>query len=426
MKNRLLEKMFEIERWEALINKAELKGIDKGELRHLCNPEIRAALYLAIINEQIEFAPAHMAQIPKDTPGEFRTVFIGENIDRVLQSLINDCLFELFPDMVHHSCRSYQKGLGTGKTVKDLSHILKTQTNIIVGVKSDFHKYFDTVKLDVIMNVFDILEKRLGYEKGTEPVMNLLRKSWNNNWVFDLDGNLIEMWCGIRQGNAIASFLANVILYELDDFMSNKYRFYCRYSDDCVTVGSDPDEIIRDMNTIISKYGVSLNPKKVEFLQKDRWFKFLGFMLKDDQITLSKSRLKTFQKEIEQRLLKTREIMTEEKAVNKVNAYMYKGDGQYSWGTSVLPIINVQKDIDVLNKYVMDAIRAAQTGKTKIGGLGSCVEHPDYTIMRGTGKNVKANKEKIPGMISGYYSIRCMQNAILSRRAVYETIVRGM
>ena len=268
MHNRLLEKMFEISRWEDLINKAELKGIDKGELRHLCKPEVRAEIYLAIKNETLEFFPSHMAQIPKDTPGEYRTVFVGESVGRCIQSLINDCLFELFPEMVHNSCKSYQKNLGTGKTVKELSSILANTNYGIVGVKSDFQKYFDTVDINAIMNVFDVIESKLGFKKGTEPVMNLLRKTWNSNFVFDLDGNLIEMYCGIRQGNAIGSFLADAILYELDEFMSNKYKFYCRYSDDCITIHDNPDEIVSDMNNIISKYGVSLNPRKVQVLYK--------------------------------------------------------------------------------------------------------------------------------------------------------------
>ena len=36
MQNKLLEKMFEMSRWEALIEKADRKGIDKGELRKMC------------------------------------------------------------------------------------------------------------------------------------------------------------------------------------------------------------------------------------------------------------------------------------------------------------------------------------------------------------------------------------------------------
>lgn len=426
MQNKLLEKMFEMPRWEALIDKAELKGIDKGELRKMCTPQVRAAIYQAIKNEAIEFAPSHMAQIPKDTPGEFRTVFVGENVDRCIQSLINDCLFELFPEMVHKSCKSYQVGLGTGKTVKELSGVLaNTEYADVIGVKSDFSKYFDTVSIESIMNIFDVIEKKLGFAPGTEPVMNLLRKSWSNNLVFDLDGNLVEQYCGIRQGNAIGSFLADAILYELDEFMSNKYRFYCRYSDDCVTIHDNADEIVSDINSIIHKYGVSLNPKKVEILYKDRWFKFLGFNIKGGQITLSKPRVKSFQKEIEARTIKQRNISME-RAVNKVNAYLYKGNGTYSWATSVLPIINVQKDIDCLNQFVMDCLRACATNKKKVGGLGSVNDKDDYTILRGVGKNVTANKNKTEKEIKGYLTLSCMQNALLTRRTVYEALVRSM
>jgi hypothetical protein len=138
---------------------------------------------------------------------------------------------------------------------------------------------------------------------------------------------------------------------------------------------------------------------------------------------LSKGRIKSFQKEIEQRTIKKRDIsMT--KAVNSVNNYLYKGDGKYSWATSVLPIINVEKDIEVLNSFVMDALRACATNKKKIGGLGSVNDRDDYTILRGTGKNVTANRLKTEKDIEGYLTIKCMQNALLTRRAVYEALVR--
>ena len=427
MRNILLEKMFEIHRWERLIEKAELKGIDKSELKRMCQPQVRVAIYESIKNGTAEFCVPHMAQIPKETPGEFRTVFVCEGVDRYIQSLINDCLFELFPEMIHPSCKSYQKNLGTGKTVKEFSNHLATMETKdgIVGVKSDFSHYFDVVNIEAIYRVFDTIEEKLGFEKGTEPVMNLLRKCWSNNLVFDLDGNLIEQYCGIRQGNAIGSFLADVILYELDEFMSKKYRFYCRYSDDCMTLHNNPQEVIADMNKIISKYGVSLNPKKVEYVHKDKWVKFLGFNIKGNQITLSKSRVKTFQKEIEARTIKQREISMR-RAINQVNNYLYKGDGKYSWATLVLPIVNVDKDIETLNTFVMDAIRSCATNKKKIGGLGSVNDKADYTILRGVGKNVSANRNKTEKEIDGFFTLGCMQNALQTSRSVYETLVRMM
>mgnify|MGYP003299151265 CR=1 FL=1 len=74
----------------------------------------------------------------------------------------------------------------------------------------------------------------------------------------------------------------------------------------------------------------------------------------------------------------------------------------------------------------MDCIRACATGKKKIGGLGSVNDKEDYTILRGTGTNGAANRKKTPREISGFLSLRCMQNALLTRRPVYETLVRSM
>ena len=179
------------------------------------------------------------------------------------------------------------------------------------------------------------------------------------------------------------------------------------------------------LNVMLSNMQMTLNPKKVEVVQKDKWVKFLGFSIKGDKITLSKNRVKSFQKEIEDRTIKQRDISMR-RAINQVNSYLYKGDGTYSWATSVLPIINVEKDIEVLNTFVMDALRACATNKKKIGGLGSVSDKEDFTILRGTGKNVAANRNKTEKEIDGYLSIKCMQNALLTRRAVYETLVRSM
>ena len=77
----------------------------------------------------------------------------------------------------------------------------------------------------------------------------------------------------------------------------------------------------------------------------------------------------------------------------------------------------------VLNGFVMDCLRAVQTGKKKVGGLGYVREQKDGCIARGTGKNVKANKQKIPEL-KGYYTITCMQKNLHTSKGVYNTIIR--
>jgi hypothetical protein len=416
----LLQKFFEKERWEQALETGVDKHIDKGELRKLCSPAVRIQLYNAIVNDNYEIAPPHQAQIPKDN-GDMRIVYVNENVDRIFLSIVNNLFFETFPEFVHKSCKSYQTGIGCGKIVQEVSRqVISTKGNE-VGLKADLTKYFDRVPIKYIDEIFDRMESKVGKSK----IIDIVRKYYHADLCFDINGELIEHYQSLKQGCAVASFLANAVLYPVDAAVSKLNVYYVRYSDDLLALGNGWRKAFDVIKRMLGDMELELNPRKVEVLEKNKWFKFLGFYIKGNQITLHKGRLKTFQKEIEARTIKQRNI-TPKRALNQVNSYLYKGDGQYSWATSVLPIINVQKDIDTLNEFVLDALRACATKKKKIGGLGSVNDREDYTILRGVGKNVTANRNKTDKEIDGYLSIKCMQNALLTRRAVYDTLVRSM
>ena len=416
----LLQKFFEKERWEQALELGVGKGIDKGELRQLTSPEVRLAMYNCIVSDNYEIAPPHQAQIPKDN-GDMRIVYVNENVDRIFLSIVNNLFFEMFPEFVHKSCKSYQSGIGCGKIVQEVSRQEISVKGREVGFKADLTKYFDTVPLRYIDELFDKMESKYGRSK----IIDIVRKYYHTDLCFDFNGELIEHYQSLKQGCAVASFLADAVLYNLDATVSTLPGYYVRYSDDLLYIGEKREMAFEIVKSILGEMNMTLNPKKVEPVYKDRWVKFLGFNIKGDQITLSKTRVKSFQKEIEARTIKKSKVSFT-KAVNNVNNYLYKGDGQYSWATSVLPIINVEKDIETLNSFVMDAIRACATKKKKIGGLGSVNDKPDYTILRGTGKNVTANRLKTDKEIEGFLTLGCMRNAILTRRAVYETLVRCM
>ena len=420
MNDVLLQKFFEMERWEKAIETGVDKHIDKGELRKLCSPQFRALMCERIINDNYEIAPPHQAAIPKDN-GDMRIVYVNENVDRIFLSIANDLFFEMFPEFIHPSCKSYQKNLGCGKIVQQVSKEMVKMNRNDVGFKSDLSKYFDSVPIRYIDEIFDRMEQKVGKSK----IIDVVRKYYHTDLCFDVEGNLIEKYQSLKQGCSVASFLADAVLYHIDKAISDLNVYYVRYSDDILTIGNDWKDAYVLLKVMLDDMEMKLNPKKVEFVCKDEWVKFLGFYIKGDMITLHKGRVKTFQKEIESRTIKQHNI-TPKRALNQVNAYLYKGDGQYSWSTSVLPIINVKKDIDELNEFVLDCLRAVQTGKKKIGGLGSVSNREDYTILRGVGKNVKANRMKTEKEIEGYLSIRCMQNALLTNHAVFETLVREM
>lgn len=294
-------------------------------------------------------------------------------------------------------------------------------TGVEIGKKLDLSKYFDSVPLKYIDEIFDRMEVKVGKSK----IIKIVRKYYHTNLCFDVDGNLIKHYQSLKQGCSVASFLADAVLFPIDYTVSKMDVEYVRYSDDILIVGNHWKEGFEVVSKMLSNMQMTLNPKKIETVYKDKWIKFLGFNIKGDKITLSKSRVKSFQKEIEARTIKQRNISMK-RALNKVQSYLYKGDGKFSWATSVLPIINVQKDIDTLNTFIMDAIRACATNKKKIGGLGSVNDKEDYTILRGTGKNVTANRNKTDKEIEGFLSLGCMRNALLTNRAVFDTLVRQM
>jgi hypothetical protein len=415
----LLKEFFDKKRWENAIQTGIEKDIDLSLLRELSLPENRLKLYRQIVNGEYVIAPPHEAQIPKDD-GTFRTVYVNESIDRIILSIVNDMLFELCPEMIHPACVSYQKNIGCGKIVKKISRIIQAAEGNTIGRKIDLSKYFDSVPIQYIDGVFDSIEQKYGKSK----LLDIVRTYYHTDTVLDMDKKPIEKYSSLRQGCSVAAFLADAVLYDVDEAVSQFDVLYVRYSDDILIVGHDWEKAYAVLEQKLAEKSLILNPKKVETLHKNRWFKFLGFMIKNDMITISGPRLKTFQHEIEKRTVKNKSNSSEQ-ILNAVYQYLYKGNGEYSWAVSILPYINVDKDIQTMNGFVMDAVRAGMTGRTKIGGLGSCRDMDDCTILRGKGRNVLSNKQKIP-VIPHYVTIKCMQNAYMTSKEAYNTLVANI
>ena len=100
MDDKILQMFFDFNRWQYAIEKGIVKDVPKNVLYQLCKPETRLNMYEAIATGKYEIAPPHTALIPKETPGEFRTVYVNEAADRVLLSIANDLLFELMRMML--------------------------------------------------------------------------------------------------------------------------------------------------------------------------------------------------------------------------------------------------------------------------------------------------------------------------------------
>lgn len=448
MEDKLLSKMFEYERWVELLDKADEKGINKTVLRKMSSPQVRLELYNRIKNGQYEIAPPHAINIPKDN-GEFRTVYANEDVDRIVLTLINDCAMEIFKNHIHPSCVSYQKGIGTQEIVSNIPKTMKKlykDDSKPVAVVSDYSKFFDRICIKAIDNCFDTMEKELGFEVGSEPVVGILRKYYHSNLFFGVDGTLQSEYKAIKQGSATAAILSCMILYDLDEYMSHKYPLYLRYSDDSLTCADNIDEAVDDINRLASQYGIQLNPSKIKPVYIDKYFKFLGFNICGDTITLSKNRIKKLTKSIAQATIEKPWITPNQAKANVKRLLYGDGDG-YSWATSCFSAMqNNEKDIEIINNYIMDAIRLCEVrynynkerkekglkprqikySQADIGGIGVVLDQKDHTLIRGKGKRVRTAQQRTQKEIKHYKSVGCLLKCYKINKNVFNSVIKSI
>lgn len=420
MTNFFLNKLFTT---PELLDKYTKKAIDKHINKAMINNSFSNQndlniIYHKIADGQYKIAPSHMGEVPKDD-GTMRTVYINEGFDRVLIAYYNDMFFQYCSERIHKQCKSYQTGIGTGRVVKELIKYISECKSNDIGAKLDLSKYFDTPQIEYIDKEFDYIESKFGEDAG----LNALKEFYHMNWVFDLNGNLVEHYHSLGQGVSTASYLADALLYHIDKEISEKYDvYYVRYSDDICIIGKEWKKAFDRVSEMLNDMNLTLNPKKIEFLTKDKYFKFLGFSLRDNNITISKPRLEKFKKEITKLTLKSKR-KTLDGVVHDVIYFLY-GKGDYSWATSMLNTINVIEDIQELNSFVMDCIRGWYFNKRKIKFIGNLGYENRLdkkgVVTRGTGSSVTTMRAKMPE-IKGYLSLEMMRELMIMDKRIYKS-----
>ena len=489
MEDKVLKDLFDKHRWEVGLEIAEAKKMDIAELQLYSSPKFRAFLYSVIssgkwvavnkVDGELKLMivdgmlPPHTAEIPKKDSNEKRTVYICENLERIMLSIYNDYLFDKLKHRIHPNCKSYQHGIGTGKVVRELvAQSLKTKHKVIV-MKTDMRKMFDSIPIKEIDKEFNAINKELGKSQFTNLVQNL----YHQNICFDLNNKPIEHFFSIGQGIATASYLCDAILYDIDKYMSENFNiYYVRYADDILLCGEECEKAFEKLKELLAEKGLALNPEKTEAITAMTYYKFLGFSIRGSNISLSSSRIEDFQKEIESRTIKYNDFFTVKKvteyetvdnkevikdryyriyhrklkkyigkkfqtkkecsqflgerrykaALRRVIEFLYIGDGQYCWSTSVLSVINVEEDINTLNMFVIDCLRAVLTGKTKVGGLGFELSKKGGCISRGIGKNVKHNREVTPKILPYFLDLVAMRVCLLTDVDVFHAEANTM
>ena len=228
MRDYILESIFlDTSLWTESIAHGVDKNIASSYLELFADPNWRADFCVDIANGIYKIKPPHTGYRMKDDGGE-RMFLINKPQDRLLLNIIYKWLMRNEGRMIHPSCMSYQKGIGIGKIVKQISQRItpiQNQNGLVVGRKFDIHKYFDSIDRRYIHDALDKVQAHY----GESSVLDLLRNYYDSDLYYDTRQHVIvDKYQGIKQGCAVSSWLANVLLFSIDEELSNRGGLYVR------------------------------------------------------------------------------------------------------------------------------------------------------------------------------------------------------
>lgn len=351
----LMEDFFDVDFYDAAIERSLDKDISKSQIRKFCTVEFRLKLLQELEDGKYRIMPPHVVRIPKDD-GSMREIYVNSTKDRMILTLVNSIWYARHADMISPACKAYISGSSCAKTVKEVAK------QNISGYKLDLSKYFDTVPHELINHYLAELDT------GT-PLDKAIWEYYNDDTVV-IDGKRVTRFKSLAQGCAVSAFLSNCVLKDIDDRMLQVCDYYCRYSDDMLLLGKRADEALAVMQDMLTKKGLKLNPAKIERVSANQEFKFLGFGITGNQISLSKKDFdakKADIKHVTRLLSHDKSLSADEKLSKAVKAVMSIfinwSEPTYSWLYTKSQGINDTVRLVELDKYCKEHIRAAVTGK---------------------------------------------------------------
>jgi len=352
-------------RWDRLFEKILRKELNPAVVVELAQPGVRQKIVSMVACGAYSFDPPRVVRIPKGG-GEFREIYVLGDLDRAVMAVINDIYTELYSGRIHPCCVSYQKGLGVPKILRSVQ---KKICGGMKGYKVDLSKYFDSVDRVSVNSLLKSMDTGSAIDR-------LLFNFYNTDEVI-VSGKRVPRYRSLGQGVALSTLLANLLLRGTDEKLNGVCDVYLRYSDDILLLGDRAGEALSVLTHEIEKFGLALNPKKVEVVDASREFTFLGGRLKDGEVYISKKTMSGLKKKIRSvcdRTVREGRRDTQVKAIRELQKWMFEKVDGYSPMEYFFSLCTTSEDIQGLDFYAKDCLKAgfaASHNHTRYSGMTS-------------------------------------------------------
>ena len=237
-----------------------------------------------ILNET--FKPSPYSYEEREENGKIRKLlkprfFPDQCIHHILIMVIRDKIIKRIDPHAVASIPNRGQAMAFKLIEKWLKHDKECNTHYVI--KGDIQKFFENVKPNVIMSMYEKMIKDKKYLRLKSKV------------AYSCDS--------LPLGNYCSAYDANLLLKEMDSFIrSNKFvKHYVRYMDDFVIFCSNKRKaktLYSKISNILAKYNLKLKGNYQLFKLDDRGLDFIGYRFYRNKIILRKRNYMKLRKQI--------------------------------------------------------------------------------------------------------------------------------
>jgi RNA-directed DNA polymerase len=180
----------------------------------------RERVFTSIINHTYTAQAIRGIAIPKSN-GQTRLLGVPTVVERVLQQAVNQVIAPLFELSFHENSYGFRPEKNAHQAIQ------QSQKNINEGYKHiveiDLKSFFDEVDHCILLQLI--------YQKVKCPTTLRLIRIWLRAPIL-VNGNLTKRRKGVPQGSPLSPLLSNILLNEMDKFLTQKGQEFIRYADD--------------------------------------------------------------------------------------------------------------------------------------------------------------------------------------------------
>ncbi len=207
-------------------------------------------------------------EIPKPDGG-VRLLGIPSVVDRLIQQALLQVFTPIFDPTFSEQSFGFRPGRSAHDAVRCAKAFIEAGNDWVVDI--DLEKFFDKVNHDKLMvRIWKRIKDKL--------VLHLIRRYLQAGVL--INGVVMASDEGTPQGGPLSPLLANIMLDDLDRFLTERGHKFCRYADDCnIYVGSQRagERVMAGTRRFLEeRLSLKVNKSK-SAVDKPRNRKFLGY-----------------------------------------------------------------------------------------------------------------------------------------------------